>query len=200
MESLTISGNSKQEIYTSLLPQVEAVLAHDYEVLYLTEDIDEFALQILREYDSKEFLNVCTENLDLADDADKEKLKEANEGAKDVFEFIRDSLSGAVAKVQYTNHLHNHAVSLSSEGALSVGMEQILNKMPGAEDQHIKAETVLEINVDHPIKDKLNDLFENDKDKLRDYSKILYAQARLINGLSIDNPAEIADLVCSLML
>ena len=184
----------------SLLPQVEAVLAHNYEVLYLTEDIDEFALQILREYDGKEFLNVCTENLDLADEEDKEKLKEANESASNLFDFIRDSLGGAVAKVQYTNTLHNHAVSLSSEGSLSVGMEQILNKMPGAEDQHIKAETVLEINVDHPIKDKLNDLFENDKDKLKDYSKILYAQARLVNGLSIDNPAEISDLVCGLML
>ena len=79
-------------------------------------------------------------------------------------------------------------------------MEQILNKMPGAQDQNIKAETVLEINVDHPIKDKLTELFENDKDKLRDYSKILYAQARLVNGLSIDNPAEISDLVCNLML
>ena len=172
-------GESIEKI--SLLPQVEAVLDHGYEVLYLTEDIDEFALQILREYDSKEFLNVCTENLDLSDEADKEKLKEANEGAADIFDFIRDSLGGAVAKVQYTNTLHNHAVSLSTEGPLSVGMEQILNKMPGAGEQNIKAETVLEINVDHPIKDKLSELFANDKDKLKD-------------------PAEISDLVCNLML
>ena len=191
-------GESVEKI--SLLPQVEAVLAHNYEVLYLTEDIDELALQILGEYEGKEFLNVCTENLDLADDEDKEKLKEANESATSLFDFIRDSLGGAVAKVQYTNTLHNHPVSLSSEGSLSVGMEQILNKMPGAQDQNIKAETVLEINVDHPIKEKLTELFENDKDKLRDYSKILYAQARLVNGLSIDNPAEISDLVCNLML
>ena len=112
----------------------------------------------------------------------------------------RDALGGAVAKVQYTNTLHNHAVSLSSEGSLSVGMEQILNKMPGAEDQHIKAETVLEINYDHPIRDRLLELYASDRDKLKDYTKILYAQARLVSGLTLDNPAEISDLVTNLML
>jgi len=192
------AGDSIEKI--KLLPQVEAVLDHGYEVLYLSQDIDEFALQILREYDGKEFVNVCTDNLDLGDKEEKEKLSDANKAAGDLFTFMQEALGGEVAKVRYTNTLHSHAVCLSSEGALSVGMEQILSKMPGAEDQHFKAETVLEINYDHPIRDRLLELFASDKEKLKEYTKILYAQARLVSGLSIDNPAEISDLVCGLML
>ena len=191
-------GDSIEKI--KLLPQVESVLAHGYEVMYLTQDIDEFALQILREYDSKEFVNVCTDNLDLGDKEEKEKLTEANNAAGDLFTFMREALSDSVAKVQYTNTLKGHAVCLSSEGALSVGMEQILNKMPGAEDQHIKAETVLEINYDHPIRDRLLELYASDRDKLREYTKILYAQARLVSGLSLDNPSEVCDLITGLMI
>ena len=190
-------GETAEKI--AMLPQVESVLAKGYEVLYLTADIDEFCVQILRNYDNKEFLNVCTDNLDLGDEEEKAQLKEANDNSEELFRFIKDSLGGQVAKVRFTNTLKNHAVCLSSEGAVSVGMEQILNKMPGAEGQNIKAETVLEINMDHPIKDKLLELFGSDKEKLADYSKILYAQARLINGLNLDNPAEISDLVCGLM-
>ena len=184
----------------SMLPQVESVLAKGYEVLYLTEDIDEFCVQILRNYENKDFLNVCTDSLDLGDEEEKAQLKEENDKSEELFKFIKDSLGDKVAKVRYTNTLKNHAVCLSSEGAVSVGMEQILNKMPGTEGQNIKAETVLEINMEHPIKDKLLSLYESDKDKLAEYSKILYAQARLINGLSLENPAEISDLVCNLMV
>jgi len=191
-------GDSMEKI--KLLPQVESVIAHGYEVLYLTHDIDEFALQILREYGEKEFVNVCTDNLDLGDKEEKEKLSEANTAAGDLFTFMKDALLGAVAKVQYTNTLQGHAVCLSSEGALSVGMEQILSKMPGAEDQNIKAETVLEINYDHPIRDRLLELYRDDQAKLKDYTKILYAQARLVSGLSLDNPSEVADLVTNLMV
>jgi len=184
----------------SMLPQVESVLAKGYEVLYLTEDIDEFCVQIMHQYDGKDFLNVCTDSLDLGDEEEKAQLKEENDKSEELFKFIKESLGDKVAKVRYTNTLKNHAVCLSSEGAVSVGMEQILNKMPGAEGQNIKAETVLEINMEHPIKDKLLSLYDSDKDKLAEYSKILYAQARLINGLSIENPAEISDLVCGLMV
>lgn len=184
----------------AMLPQVESVLAKGYEVLYLTEDIDEFCVQILRNYDNKDFLNVCTDNLDLGDEEEKAQLKEENDKSEELFKFMKESIGDNVAKVRYTNTLKNHAVCLSSEGNVSVGMEQILNKMPGTEGQNIKAETVLEINREHPIKDKLLYLFGNDKEKLADYSKILYAQARLINGLNLDNPAEISDLVCDLMV
>ena len=191
-------GDSVDKI--KLLPQVEAVLSHGFEVLYLTQDIDEFAVQILREYDGKSFVNVCTDNLDLGDEEEKEKLSEANTAAGDLFTFMKEALDGAVAHVRYTNTLQGHAVCLSSEGAVSVGMEQILNRMPGAENQQIKAETVLEINYGHPIRDRLLELYASDRDRLREYTRILYAQARLISGLSIDNPSEIADLVTGLMV
>lgn len=191
-------GDTVEKI--ALLPQVESVIGHGYEVLYLTDDIDEFALQMLHTYSEKEFLNVCKENLDLADDEEKEKLKTENEQSSEMFSFMQASIGDDVSKVQFTNTLQNHPVSLSSEGNVSVGMEKILNKMPGAEDQHIKAEIVLEININHPLAAKLKELFENDKDKLATYSKILFAQARLVSGMTLDNPAEISSLVCDLML
>ncbi len=191
-------GDTVEKI--ALLPQVESVIGHGYEVLYLTDDIDEFALQMLHTYSEKEFLNVCKESLDLADDEEKEKLKTENEQSAEMFSFMQTSIGDDVSRVQFTNTLQNHPVSLSSEGNVSVGMEKILNKMPGTEDQHIKAEIVLEININHPLAAKLKELFENDKDRLATYSKILFAQARLVSGMSLDNPAEISSLVCDLML
>lgn len=191
-------GDTVEKI--ALLPQVESVIGHGYEVLYLTDDIDEFALQMLHTYSEKEFLNVCKESLDLADDEEKEKLKTENEQSAEMFSFMQESIGDDVSKVQFTNTLQNHPVSLSSEGNVSVGMEKILNKMPGAEEQHIKAEIVMEININHPLAAKLKELFENDKDRLAAYSKILFAQARLVSGMSLDNPAEISSLVCNLML
>ena len=191
------SGDSVSRI--SLLPQVESVVAHGFEVLYFTEDVDEFAIQMLGTYSEKNFVNVCNESLDLSSDEDKEKLRIENEKAAPVFEFIKESLGERVNKVQYTNDLQKHAVCLSNEGEISVGMEKILGRMPGMEDNKIKAELVLEINLNHPIAAKICELFENDKEKLGAYSKILFAQAQLISGIMIDNPAEISDLVCGLM-
>lgn len=192
------SGDSIDKI--ALLPQVESVVAHGYEVLYLVDDVDEFALQMLHSYDEKEFLNVCQEELDLSSEDDKEKLKEANEASKDLFDFMLESIEHAVSKIQLTAALKNHPVCLSSEGTLSMGMEKILNKMPGFENQQVKADLVLEINAEHPIFAKLQDLFQNDREQLAKYSKILYAQARLVSGLSLENPAEVSNLICDLML
>ncbi len=192
------SGESTSRI--ALLPQVEAVVAHGYEVLYLTEDIDEFAISMLQSYSEKDFVNVCNEKLDLSSEEDKEKLKSENEKSEEMFKFMKESLGDAVSKVCFTNTLQNHAVCLSNEGSLSLGMEKVLNKMPGAEENAIKAEIVLEINVNHPIAGKLTELYTSDKEKLKDYSKILFANARLISGLTIDNPAELSSLVCNLML
>ena len=118
----------------------------------------------------------------------------------DMFKFMKDSIGDKVARVQFTNSLANHPVCLSSEGDISVEMEKVLSKMPDADDKQIKAETVLEINVDHPIAKTLGELFETDKDKLAKYSRILYAQACLINGMPLDNPSELSDMVCSLMV
>ena len=192
------SGDTVDKI--ELLPQVEAVTGKGFEVLYLTEDVDEFALQMLRVFDEKEFLNVCTNDLDLSTDEEKESLNDENKKAEEMFTFIKDSIGDGVTKVRYTNKLQNHPVCLTTEGAVSMGMEKVLNKMPGAEDNKVKAEIVLEINVNHDIAKRLGELFEDDKDKLASYSKVLYAQARLISGLSIDNPAEISEIVCNMML
>ena len=117
-----------------------------------------------------------------------------------MFNFIKKSIGDELHSVRFTNTLQNHPACLSSEGAVSVGMEKVLNKMPGSEEHQIKAELILEININHSIAGKLKELYENDKDKLARYSKILYAHARLISGLSLENPSEVSNLVCDLML
>ena len=192
------SGESVAKIRS--LPQVESVTAKGYEVLYLTEDIDEFTMQMLRNYSEKEFLNVCKDSLDLSTEEEKEQVKTENESKADMFRFMKESIGDKVAKVQFTKSLKNHAVCLSSEGDISVEMQKVLSKMPDADDRSIKAETVLEVNVDHPIAKRLEELFESDKDKLADYSRILYAQACLINGMPLDNPSEVSEMVCKLMV
>jgi molecular chaperone HtpG len=191
------TGDSVEKI--ALLPQVEAVCARGYEVLYLTEEVDEFALQMLSAYNDKEFTNVCKENLDISSEDEKEALKKENEEAKDVLSFIKESLGNSVSNVKLTSSLKDHPACLSSEGEISVTMEKALNRMPGM-DEKIKAELVLEINANHPICEKLKSLYQTDKDSLAKYSKILYSNARLVSGLSLENPTELANLVCELML
>ncbi len=183
----------------ALLPQVESVRSRGFEVLYLSDDVDEFAIKMLSEYEGKRFTNVCTEKLDLGTEEEKEALKKENEDATSLFDAMKEALSGAVSAVRFTNTLGEHPVSLSSEGELSLEMEKVLGKMPGGEGRGAKASLVLEINATHPVAAKLRTLLVTDAARLADYTKILYAQARLINGLSIDNPAEISALVCGLM-
>ncbi len=182
-----------------MLPQVEAVIVRGYEVLCLTDDVDEFALQMLRDYEGKEFANVLSEELDLATEEEKEALKRENEKAADMLGFIREAIDNAVSAVKLTNTLGEHPACLSTEGMLSMGMEKVLSKMPGA-NPGMKAETVLEINTAHPIAGKLAELYVSDKERLAKYAKILYAQARLISGLTVDNPAEIGKMVVELMI
>lgn len=182
-----------------LLPQVEAVTAKGYEVLYLTEDVDEFALQMLHTYGEKEFSNVCRDDLDLATEDEKKALTEANDGAKDLLAFMQTAIGDAVKSVRFTNALKNHPACLSSEGDISVEMEKTLNRMPGAEAP-VKAELALEINMNHPIAERLKALYAADQDKLAKYSKVLYAQARLISGLAIENAAEVSELVVEMMM
>lgn len=191
------SGETVEKI--ALLPQVEAVTSHGYEVLYLTEDVDEFALQILRTYEEKEFSNVCQDTLDLTTEEEKESIKKQNEEAKDLFAFMKESIGESVHDLRFTGSLQKHAACLSSEGALSANMEKVLSRNPGNENANIKADLVLEINAHHPIAERLTALYEEDRETLAKYSKILYAQARLVSGLSIENPAEISDLICGMM-
>ena len=180
-----------------MLPQVEKVKEKGYEILYLTENIDEFVVHSLMNYDEKKFTNICTNELDLDTEEEKEKLKKENEENKDMFDAMKDAIKDEVQLVRFTHRLKNHPVCLTSEGAISLEMEKVINAMPT--DQNIKAQKVLEINEEHPIANKLKELYKEDKDKLKDYTKILYSQARLIEGMSVENPTEISNLICDIM-
>ena len=188
-------GESVDKI--DLLPQVELLKDKGYEILYLTDNVDEFVFQVLMNYDEKSFKNACADNLDLDSDEEKEELKKQNEEYKDMFEVMKKALNDEVQDVRFTHRLKNHPVCLSSEGAISVEMEKTLNAMPN--QQNIKAQTVLEINEKHEIVEKLKELYEKDKDELEKYAKVLYAGARLIEGLSIENPTEVTNLICEMM-
>ena len=181
-----------------LLPQVEGVKEKGYEILYLTDQVDEFVLQVLMEYEGKKFVNVCANSIDLDTEEEKENLKKVNEENKDMFNTMKEALASEVQDVRFTHKLKNHPVCLTSEGAVSIGMEKTLNAMPN-NNENIKAQTILEINENHPIVNKLKNLYENDKDGLKDYTKVLYSQARLIEGLPIENPTEISNLICNLI-
>ena len=177
------------------LPQVEQVKEKDYEILYLTDYVDEFVINALMQYDGKNFVNVSNEKLDLDDDNKKEEIKKLNESNKDLLENMKKELN--IADVKFTNKLKKHPVCLTTKGDISVEMEKVINAMPT--DEKIKAEVVLEINEKHPISKKLQDLYKNDKDAFQKYTKILYSEARLIEGLPIENPTEISNLICEVI-
>ncbi len=177
-----------------LLPQVEAIKDKGYEVLYLTEGIDEFVFQVLMNYEGKQFINSGANDIDLDSKEEKEQLQKENESNKAMFEIMKESLVSQVEGVRFTHRLKNHPVCLVSEGTISIEMEKVINAMPN--DQNVKAKTYLEINDSHPIVEKLKKLYETDKETLKDYTKVLYSQARLIEGLSIENPTEISNLIC----
>ena len=191
------SGESIEKI--ELLPQVESMKSRGYEVLYLTDDVDEFALKMLDKYADKEFKNVTAETLDLAGEDERAKLDEENKAHGELLSFIKESI-GEVSAVRFTSSLAKHPVCLSSEGELSVEMEKVLKKMPGSAEGLPKAQVVLEINLDHPISEKIKYLYESDRDTLAKYSKLLYSQGCLISGISIDNPAELCELMSELMV
>ncbi len=180
-----------------LMPQVESFKDKDYDVLYLKDYIDEFAVRMLREYEGKEFTNISNEDVNLGSEEDKKIIEEENDNNKDMLGIMKEVLSDYVKDVKFTNKLKNHPVCLTSQGNLSVEMEKVINAMPT--DEHIKAETVLEINKDHTIAQKLKNLYETDKDELKKYAKVLYSEARLIEGLPLDNPTEISNLICELL-
>lgn len=186
-------GDNEQKI--ALLPQVEAVKAKGYEVLYFTDEVDEFAVQMLMEYDGKHFVNVCKDDLDLSTDAEKEAMTKKNEDAKGLLDKMKEALDGKVTAVKLTNKLGSHPVCLSAEGYVSLEMEKVLNSMPGA-NQGVKAQLVLEVNADHPIVEKLKSV---DDDTLKKYTNLLYSSARLIAGLDLENPTEFSDNLATLI-
>ncbi len=189
------SGETIDKI--DLLPQVELLKDKGYEVLYLTDNVDEFVFQVLQSYKEKSFQNACSDNLDLDTEEEKQELKKQNEENKDLFLEMKKAIEGEVQDIRFTHRLKNHPVCLTSEGAISVEMEKTLNQMPN--NQGIKAKTILEINANHEIANKLIELNKNDKELLEKYTKVLYAGARLIEGLNVENPTEISNLMCEIM-
>lgn len=176
-----------------LLPQVETFKDKKLDILYCTDYMDEFVLQTIGTYKDKKMVNIAKENIDLSDEEEKEKLKKKNEDMKDMLATMKDAI-GDVSEVRFTNRLKTHPVCLVSSGDITIEMEKVINAMPT--DEHINATKVLEINENHKIVEKLSELYKKDKDALKNYSKILYAQARLIEGLPIDNPTELSNLIC----
>lgn len=180
------------------LPQTEIVKEKGYEILYLTENVDEFAIKMLMNYNEKQFKSVSAGDLDIDTPEEKEEIKAKNEANKDLFNFMKDKLGDKIKEVRLSQRLKSHPVCITSDGELSVEMEKILNAMPT--DQKVKADKILEINPDHPILEKLKSLYESDKDKLAMYSDVLYNQALLIEGMSIEDPVDFSNKICELML
>jgi len=182
-----------------LLPQVESVKEKDYEILYLTDYMDEFVFKTMMNYGEKNFMNVSDEKMDLDSEEEKEELKKNNEKNSKLFDEMKSILKENVSSVRFTHKLKNHPVCLTSKGEVSTEMEKVLNSMPNNMN-NVKAETILEINENHPISKKLEKLYkDNNTEELEKYTKILYQEARLIEGLPIENPTELTNLVCELI-
>ena len=180
------------------MPQVEGIKEKGYEILYLTEYVDEFALQTLTTYNAKKFVNVSNDTVDLDSEEEKKELEEANKNAKEMFGVMKKVLeSNNISDIKFTHRLKKHPVCLTTEGELSTSMEKVLNALPN--DNKVNAKMIMEINENHPISKKIKDLYANNREELEKYTKILYAQARLIEGLPIDNPTEISNLICDVI-
>lgn len=188
-------GESREQI--DRLPQAEMVRDKGYEILYLTDDVDEFALRMLNAYEEKEFRSISGGDLGLETESEKEELEKKTEENKDMLTFMKEALGDKVKAVCPSHRLKSHPVCLSSDGMLSLEMEKVLNAMPT--DEKVKAELVLEINMNHPIFAKLSALYNEDKEQLKVYTDLLYTQARLIEGMPIDDPVAFSNAVCDLM-
>ena len=189
------SGETVSKI--DMLPQVEQVKNKNYDILYLTDYVDEFAIQILGKHKEKEFKNVSDAATDFSSDEDKKKIEKLNKDNKDILDFMKEALDEEVVSVRLTDKLSSHPVCLTTEGEVSVEMQKVINAMPT--DEHIHASLVLEINSKHKIVDKIKSLYESDKEELKKYAKILYSEARLIEGLPVENPTEISNLIVELI-
>lgn len=190
-------GESEARI--EMLPQTEAVKDKGYEILYFTDDVDEFTIKMIMNYKEKEFKSISASDLDLSTEEEKEEVKKKTEDSKGMFEFMKESLGDKISEVRLSSKLKTHPVCLSSEGQVSIEMEKVLNSMPQNGDNKVKSEKALEINASHPIYEKLKNLYESDKDTLKIYTSLLYNQALLIEGMSIENPLEFSNQICDLM-
>ena len=190
------SGESIERI--EKLPQTELVADKGFEILYFTDEIDEFAIRMLMTYKEKEFKSVSSGDLGIeADESENNSETETSEN-KELFDYMKNILSGKVKDVRVSKRLKTHPVCLSTEGEITIEMEKVLNAMP--DNQNIKADKVLEINVNHDVFQSLKNAFENDKEKLNLYTNLLYNQALLIEGLPIHDPVEFTNDICKVMV
>lgn len=191
------AGESAQKL--ALLPQAETVRDKGYDILYLTDDVDEFLMQILHTYDEKEFRSISSDDLGLESDEEKKEITEKAEANKDLFAAMQKALGGKVSEVVLSSKLKSHPVCLSSKGPLTIEMEKVLDAMPNAQNVP-KAKRVLEINGSHPVFNSLTAAFAaGDTKKVEQYSKLLYDQALLIEGLSVEDPVAFSNAICELM-
>ena len=179
------------------LPQAEALTEKGYEMLCLTDNVDEFALRMLMKYDDKEFKNISADDLELETEEEKEKTKELSEENKDVLQFMKEALGDKVTDVRVSGKLKSHPVCITTDGMITTEMEKVLNSMPAREK--IKAQRVLEVNGEHPIFQKLCELYESDKERLKLYAEVLYDQALLIEGISLEDPSDFSQKLCQLL-
>lgn len=192
------AGESAQKL--ALLPQAETVRDKGYDILYLTDDVDEFLMQILHAYDEKEFRSISSDDLGLESDEEKKEITEKSEANKDLFAAMQKALDGKVSEVVLSSKLKSHPVCLSSKGAFTIEMEKVIDAMPNVQQNAPKAQRVLEINGSHPVFNSLTAAFAaGDTKKVENYAKLLYDQALLIEGLSVEDPVAFSNAICELM-
>ena len=192
------AGESAQKL--ALLPQAETVRDKGYDILYLTDDVDEFLMQILHAYDEKEFRSISSDDLGLESDEEKKEITEKAEANKDLFAAMQKALDGKVSEVVLSSKLKSHPVCLSSKGAFTIEMEKVIDAMPNVQQNAPKAQRVLEINGSHPVFNSLTAAFAaGDTKKVENYAKLLYDQALLIEGLSVEDPVAFSNAICELM-
>lgn len=179
------------------LPQTEMLRDKGYEILYLTDNVDEFALKMVGKYDDKDFKNISSDELNLETEEEKKEAEKQVEDNKDMLDFMTEALDGKVKAVRLSQRLKSHPVCISSEGAITLEMEKVLNAMPATDK--VQAQRVLELNANHPIFAKLTQLFQDDKEKLKSYTQLLYTQAMMIEGFPVEDPVTFCNQICELM-
>ena len=180
------------------LPLTEGLKDKGFEILYMTDDIDEFAIQMLHEFEGKEFKSVQTEDVDVTESEEEKKtLEKQAEDNKDMLEAMKDALEGKITEVKLSGRLKSHPVCITTKGGLSLEMEKVLNMMPT--NENVEAEKVLEINANHPIVEKLGKVYTEEADKIGEYAQLLYNQALLIEGMAIEDPVEFSNAICEMM-
>ena len=190
------SGESVEKI--DKLPQTEVLKDKGYEILYLTDDVDEFALNMLMNYDEKEFKSVSSEDLEIEEtEEEKDEAKKLAEESKDMLGAMKEALGDKVSDVKLSHRLKSHPVCITAKGGLSIEMEKVINSIPN--DDKVQAERVLEINAGHPVLEALNKVYKETPDEIAEYAKLLYDQALLIEGLTIEDPVEFSNAICRLM-